>query len=358
MDGLSELLRAIRLTATAYIEAELSAPWAVETPPRSAIAARLASTAGRIIPYHVVTQGSCFVELKGQPPINLAANDAILFPHGDVHVLGSHRGIKPLKISTDAVLKLTHPDSIARVRYGGAGDLTRLVCGFFACDEQLSAQLIERLPRIIRHRSGAYSAGALLPPSTSVQGEAVQPGFGAVLAKLSELVFVDAIRTYVKSLPEQEGWLAGLRDRYVSSGLALIYASPSAPWTLESLARAVGTSRTVLTDHFARCVGAAPMHYLSQWRLRVAADLLGNTDRATKLIAESAGFSSTAAFTRAFKREFGIPPARWRQDHRNARGSSTHPSRAPTAGHPHSPVTTDDIGAGATGTPSRPTPSA
>ncbi len=319
MDGLSELLRAIRLTATAYIDAELSAPWAVETPPRSAIAARLSSTGGRIIPYHVVTQGSCFVQLKGQPAVNLAADEAVLFPHGDVHVLGSRTGIKSLKITTEAVLAATHPDSIARVRYGGNGEVTRLVCGFFACDEQLSAQLIERLPRIICHRSGAYRAAALLPPPTGADGEAAQAGFGAVLAKLSELVFVDAIRAYVESLPEHEGWLAGLRDRYVSCALALIYGNPGAPWTLESLARAAGTSRSVLTDHFVRSVGAAPMHYLSQWRLRVAADLLGNTDRATKLVAESAGFSSTAAFTRAFKREFGVPPARWRREPESAR---------------------------------------
>ena len=330
MDGLSELLRAIRLTATAYIEAELYAPWAVETPPPSAIAARLAATGGRIIPYHVVTQGSCFVELKGQPPIRLATNDAVLFPYGDVHVLGSRTGIRVLKITTDSVLKLTQPDSIAKVRYGGTGDMTRLVCGFFACDEHLSARLIERLPHIIRHRSGAYSVGALLPPSTQ-PGEAVHPGFGALLAKLSELVFVDAVRAYIESHPEQEGWLAGLRDRHVSRGLALIYRSPGAPWTLESLASAVGCSRTVLTDHFDRCVGAAPMHFLSQWRLQVAADLLGNTDRAMKLISESAGFSTTAAFTRAFKREFGVPPARWRQNHQNAKRSSIRPSRAPAA---------------------------
>jgi AraC-like DNA-binding protein len=318
MDGLSELLRAIRLTGTAFIEAQLSAPWAVETPTRSAIATRLASRAGRIIPYHVVTQGSCFVELEGQPPVQLGANDTVLFPHGDVHVLGSRSGIRPLKINTDMVLKLTHPDSIAKVRYGGGGDATGLVCGFFACDEQLSAQLIEKLPRIIHRRSGAYSVGALLPPSTTADGERVRAGFGAVLGKLSELVFVDAIRAYVESLPEQAGWLAGLRNRHVSNALALIYGNPGAPWTLESLARAAGTSRTVLTEHFVHCVGAAPMHYVSQWRLRVAADLLATSDRATKLIAESAGFGSTAAFTRAFKREFGVPPARWRQDHRPA----------------------------------------
>ena len=314
MDALSELLRVIRLSGTAFIDAELSAPWAVETPPSSAIAARLAPGAGRIIPYHLVTQGACYVELKGQTAVQLAAGQVILFPHGDVHVLSSMRGLTPLQITTDAVLKLTRPDSIAHVRYGGDGATTRLICGFFACDEVLSGQLIARLPKLMHCKIGAYSAAALLPRSTRASRADARLGLGAVLGKLSELLFVDAIRAYVESLPEQEGWLSGLKDRYVSHGLALIYGQPTAPWTLESLAKTVGISRTALADHFVQCTGMAPMQYLSQWRLRVAADALGHTGRAVKLIAESAGFGSTAAFTRAFKREFGISPARWRRN--------------------------------------------
>ena len=314
MDALSELLRVIRLSGTAFIDAELSTPWAVETPPASAIATRFAPRAGRIIPYHVVTRGACYVELKGQAPVELEAGQAILFPHGDVHVLSSSRGLTPLRITTDAVVKLTRPDSIASVRYGGGGATTRLICGFFACDEVLSGQLVERLPRLMHCKAGAYSAAALLPRSVQPPQGAPSLGLGAVLGKLSELLFVEAIRAYVESLPEQEGWLGGLRDRYVSHGLALIYGRPSAPWTLESLARTVGISRTALADHFMQCTGMAPMQYLSQWRLRVAADALGNSDRAVKLIAESASFGSTAAFTRAFKREFGISPVGWRRN--------------------------------------------
>ena len=244
-----------------------------------------------------------------------------MFPHGDVHVLASTVGVRPLTITTDAVVQLTRPDSIARVRYGGDGALTRLICGFFACDEVLSEQLVARLPELVCCQIDAKRAAALLPRSSRRSPARTTLGVGAVLGKLSELLFVDAIRAHVDSLPESQGWLTGLRDRYVSHALALMYAHPGNSWSLESLARAVGISRTAFTNHFVRCTGVAPMHYLTQWRLRVAADSLAHSDRAIKNIAETAGFGSTPAFTRAFKREFGRSPAKWRR--RPSRESST-----------------------------------
>lgn len=315
MDALSELLRVIRLSGTAFIDADLHAPWAVETPPPSAIATRLAPGAGRIIPYHLITEGTCNVTLKAHTRVELAAGQVIMFPHGDVHILASMPGLAPLQITTDAVVKLTRPDSIARVRYGGNGARTRLICGFFACDEVLSEQLVARLPRLMHCKIGADSGAALLSRSVQTSQAAAQLGLGAVLGKLSELLFVDAIRAYVASMSQHERWLTGLRDRYVSRGLALMYGRPGDHWTVESLARTVGISRTALADHFVRCTGMAPMQYLSLWRLRVAADGLRHTDRAIKLIAEAAGFGSTAAFARAFRREFGVSPDRWRRNH-------------------------------------------
>ena len=319
MDALSELLRVIRLSGTAFIDADLYAPWAVETPPPSAIATRLAPGTGRIIPYHLVTEGACHVKLKAHTPVELAAGQVIMFPHGDVHVLASTPGLKPMQITTDAVVKLTRPDSIARVRYGGNGARTRLICGFFACDEVLSEQLLARLPRLMHCKIGADSGAALLSRSVQPSRAAAQLGLGAVLGKLSELLFVDAIRAYVESMSQHEGWLTGLKDRYVSRGLALMYGRPNEHWTVESLARKVGVSRTALADHFVRCTGMAPMQYLSQWRLRVAADGLRHTDRAIKLLAEAAGFGSTAAFARAFRREFGVSPDRWRRNQRSGK---------------------------------------
>jgi hypothetical protein len=189
MDALSELLRVIRLSGTAFIDADLYAPWAVETPPPSAIAARLAPGAGRIIPYHLVTEGACHVRLKAHAPVELSAGQVIMFPHGDVHVLASMPGLTPLQITTDAVVRLTRPDSIARVRYGGNGARTRLICGFFACDEVLSEQLVARLPRLMHCKIGADSGATLLSRSVQTSRAAAQLGLGAVLGKLSELLF-------------------------------------------------------------------------------------------------------------------------------------------------------------------------
>lgn len=313
MDALSELLRVIRLTGTAFIDAELTAPWAIETPPPSALAARLAPGAERIIPYHLLTEGECFVQIEGQAPVRIASGEVVMFPHGDVHVLASAPGTRPMRITTEAVVKLTQPDSMARARYGGGGARTRLICGFFACDEVLSAHLVEHLPRLMRCAAGTSGAAELLRRSVRPAGNGAGPGAGAVLGKLAELLFVDAVRAYVETLSGAAGWPAGLRDRYAGQALALMHGSPDASWTLASLARAVGASRTALADHFLRCTGAAPMQYLSQWRLRLAAEALGHTDRAIKSIADAAGFASVAAFTRAFKRQFGAAPAQWRR---------------------------------------------
>ncbi|HVC31452.1 MAG TPA: AraC family transcriptional regulator [Steroidobacteraceae bacterium] len=312
MDALSELLRVIRLTGTAFIDAELTAPWAIQTPPPSVLAARLAPGARKIIPYHLVSEGGCFIEVKGQPPIQVEAPEVVLFPHGDVHVLSSAPGLEPLQITTEAVIRLTRPDSIARARYGGNGTKTRLICGFFACEELLSGQLIQRLPHVMRCKLAADSSATLLLRSLAPTKGGASPGSGAVMGKLAELLFVDAVRLFVEDKSNDDGWLAGLRDRYASQAIALIYAKPDAPWTLGSLAKAVGLSRTALAEHFARCTGVPPMQFLAQWRLRLAAEALRHTDRPIKNVAENAGFSSTAAFTRAFGREFGASPASWR----------------------------------------------
>jgi len=312
MDALSELLRVIRLTGTAFIDAELSAPWAIQTPPPSALADRLAPGARKIIPYHLVSDGGCIIEVKGQSPIRVEAPEVVLFPRGDVHILSSAPGFHPLEITTEAVIRLTRPDSIARVSYGGGGTRTKLTCGFFACEELLSGQLIERLPRVMRCKVAADSSATLLLRSLTPSKSAASPGSGAVQGKLAELLFVDAIRSFVGDKSNDDGWLAGLRDRYASQAIALLYAKPGAPWTLGSLAKAVGLSRTALAEHFARCTGVPPMQFLSQWRLRLAAEALRDTDRPIKKVAENAGFSSTAAFTRAFGREFGASPASWR----------------------------------------------
>jgi AraC-like DNA-binding protein len=318
MDALSEILRGIRLAGSAFIDAELSAPWSVQTPTVADLAKRLAPHAGRIIPYHLVVEGSCTVRVGAEPPLVVRAPEVVCFPHGDVHRLASDAELEPEPITTQGLIALTRADEISRVRYGGGGGKTKLVCGFFTCERALSERLIMQLPRALKFRVGADSAAMLLSGAVrnthSRPEQAAKPGMQAVLCKLSELLFVEAVRSHLDALHEpSSGWLAGLKDRYVSAALALIHGEPGRPWTLEDLAAGSGTSRSTLAERFIRIMGPAPMQYLWQWRLHLAADALASSDRGIKKIASDAGFGSIAAFGRAFKREFGVSPARWRQ---------------------------------------------
>src|SRR5690606_35943663 len=133
------------------------------------------------------------------------------------------------------------------------------------------------------------------------------------LAKLSELLLVEAIRRYAETLPpDSTGWIAALQDRFLSRALAELHADVAAPWTVEALGKRVGLSRSALADRFTRVLGKAPMQYLASWRIQVAAHELRATTKPIAAIAELVGYESDASFTRAFKRELGVSPTRWR----------------------------------------------
>jgi AraC-like DNA-binding protein len=317
MDALSEILSGIRLGGSAFFDAELTAPWSVQTPTEAEIGKRLAPSAARVIPYHLIVEGACSVRVGDGLPLTVAAQEIVCFPHGDVHQIASNADLKPEPMTTEAMVALARADEISRVTYGGGGARTRIVCGFFAFNSTLSDRIVAPLPRVLKFRVGAGSAAMLLPNAVrdarSHGEESEKPGTHAVLCKLSELLFVEAVRSHVDTLDDSAGgWLVALKDRCVSAALALMHGQPERQWTLDLLAERIGVSRSTLAERFARLMGQAPMQYLSQWRLHLAADALASSDNATKRIASDAGFGSLAAFSRAFKREFGVPPARWR----------------------------------------------
>ena len=174
-----------------------------------------------------------------------------------------------------------------------------------------------RLPRVMvvnmREGPGAQWLTSSIRFSIS-EAAGQRAGAGTVLAKLSELMFVEAIRRHIESLPpEQTGWLAGLRDRFVGKSLAPMHSKPAHAWTVEELADTVGLSRSALAERFTGLIGQPPMQYLTRWRLQLAANLLRAVNRAVAAIAAEVGYESEAAFNRAFKREFGVPPAAWRK---------------------------------------------
>jgi AraC-like DNA-binding protein len=315
-DVLSDVLRSVRLTGAVYFDFELSSPWVAEAPPSRDIAAVVMPGAQRVIEYHVIARGTCWGNLVDGPPIRLKEGDVIVFPQGDAHVLSSAAG---LRASPDMSVfaRPTTPLPLVYERGGGGPDRTRVVCCFLGLDERPFNPLVTALPRTI-HLSSAGGDGTsgwlttLLNIAVRESGSA-RAGRDNILARMSELMFVEAVRRYIETLPpSQTGWLAGLRDTVVGQALAALHGDPAVAWTVESLARVVGVSRSVLADRFAEMVGQPPMQYLALWRMQLASRLLLEGGAVAE-VAAAVGYESDAAFSRAFKKLVGEAPATWRR---------------------------------------------
>jgi len=315
MDVLSEILRAVKLEGALFFNAEFSAPWCLSSPCSSAIAPYLTPTTGRVILYHYLTEGRAYVRLADGRREELRAGDILVLPHGDAHFLGNGSPERPVDSLKTFGRMLT--EKLDLVRFGGGGEVTKFVCGFMVCEPRLSDVFLGGLPPMVRVQVANESSGQWLEQSIRFSvGEVngAHAGSGLVLAKLSELLFVETLRRYISSLPaDQVGWLAGARDALVGKVLALMHKEPAHPWTVPLLAKKVGTSRTRLAERFRHFIGESPMAYLAQWRLKLGAELLQSSDASVGEIAIAVGYGSEAAFNRAFKREFESPPARFRK---------------------------------------------
>jgi AraC-like DNA-binding protein len=321
MDALSEVLGAIRLTGAVFLDMELRAQWSYLTAPARKIADVLMPDADHVIPYHLVTEGTCYARLLHGGPVELRAGDLILFPAGDRHVLATASEaalrLKPIEITGASLDEFLKRGQIAALRKGRAGETTRIVCGFLACDRYLAEPILLSLPRMLKvsMRDGGTAAWVQSSIRYSVlESASSRPGSAVVLARLSEVLFAEAVRHYMDELPPgQSGWLAGLRDRYVGRALSLLHEQPAYPWTVDELAGKVGLSRSALSQRFSALIGAPPMQYLARWRTSLAATRLRDSDVAIIRVATDVGYESEAAFNRAFKRQFGLPPATWRR---------------------------------------------
>jgi AraC-like DNA-binding protein len=321
MDALSQTLRVVRLVGAIFIQGRFTAPWCYESPPADTVAPLLEPGAERIVIFHLITEGECCVEMDGQPPMQLVAGDAIVFPHGDAHHMASEPGVPPARggAKLDAILA-RRPRQIV---YGGGGAATRLVCGYLACDARLARLLLTGLPPIVRVNVRDSAAGAWLEASLRyalAEARSPRPGGAGVLAKLAEVLFIEVLRLYMNAPgTERTGWLAGVGDRIVGKALSELHERPAHAWTLEELARSAGTSRSVLAERFQQLVGSSPIQYLTQWRMLLAANLLTRSDACLARIAEDVGYQTDTAFSRAFRREFGTPPAAWRRSRAQTR---------------------------------------
>jgi AraC family transcriptional regulator, alkane utilization regulator len=333
MDVLSEVLHVIRLSGAVHFLGKFTRPWAFMSSSPDMLPARLEPGAESIIPFHVAVCGRCWLSCGKLPPVLLEAGDVIAITRGDQHVMASDPGLTPVPIKEIYAQPLR--DQITVLKHGGDGEETRFICGYLHSDQCFSP-LLDALPALlcVRVRNGKLILEAADELQTTapitLEGEvgwweaaighlimeATQPGPGnrALLARLSELLFLELLRWQLSHATDgRRGWLAGLNDLQVGRVLTLLHAEPARSWTVEELAHRAAISRAALAKRFVDLVGETPMQYLTGWRMHLARRLLIESPLGLAEIASRVGYDSEAAFNRAFRRVAGMPPATWRK---------------------------------------------
>lgn len=322
MEVLSQVLKAVKLDGALFFNAEFSAPWCANSVDARTVTSYLSPNSQHVIIFHLLTEGRGYAHVEGADrPVPLNAGDILVVPNGDPHILGNGPSVTPMDRTQVVEQFLSQGLKVSRM--GGGGEITKFVCGYMSCDPELSRVFLGGLPPILKVSIRDDVSSQWLENSIRYSvdhADTTKPGGEAVLAKLSEVLFVETLRRYIALLPqEQTGWLAGVRDPVVGKTLALLHRKPAHPWTIASLGIEVGISRSVLAERFRTYLSETPMAYLKRWRLQLGAQMLRSTNNSVVQIAGEVGYESEASFNRAFKREFGLPPARFR-----GKSKSTH----------------------------------
>jgi AraC-like DNA-binding protein len=323
LDVLSDVLRTVRLTGAVYFDVRARAPWVTETPATLLFRDKVMPEFEHVIAFHIVMEGRCWVYLTDEPDsaVRLETGDAVIIVGGENHVMGSERS----KPDDPDLSKYYRPNDrplpFVLSELGGRGDPINLICGYFGCDARPFNPILGALPRLLHVRIASAGGTLIQELMRTALREMEHPSGGGetILSKLSELLFLQAVRHYLDSLPEAStGWLSGLRDRQIGAALRLLHARFADRWALEELARQVGMSRSAFADRFATLIGVPPMQYLANWRLQVAAQHLERHGMSIAEIAALVGYESEEAFNRAFKKQVGVPPGTWRRSRANA----------------------------------------
>jgi AraC-like DNA-binding protein len=315
LDLLSELLKGVRLTGSVFLNGRFSAPFGVISPARWSPD----DPAGRlrhVSVFHLIAQGGCRMQMPTGVEVDLSAGDLVLIPFTPEHRFwgGGYDG--PFT-EADDIVSPGPVSGLAVIDHGGGGEVTRLVCGFLESAELAPTPLFRTLPTVLVEKTSedpvlAATAASVAALIDRLEHEA-QPGAPIVLGRMMELLFVEVLRRHANRLPDGEkGVLAACRDPIVARALAAIHKDAARSWTVETLAREAGASRTVLSERFGAILGQPPMDYLGSWRMQVAGDMLRTTGKPLIDVAEAVGYASVAAFSRAFSRTVGVSPGAWR----------------------------------------------
>jgi AraC-like DNA-binding protein len=310
---LSDVLGRVRLSSAVFLKGEFTAPWSFQSADAAMLAQVVAPGAKRIVLMHMALEGSFHIALETGENALVAAGEAVVLPYCDVHTMGSPTLADPVSIIQLLPMPPWQEYPVV-CSIDGGGVRTRAMCGYLHCDDMLFDPLLRALPRLVHVKAAATPAAQWREASLRYALEAgARPGASELSTRIPELVLIECLEQYAATLSiDRGGWLAALRDPMIGRGLALMHAQPTDDWTVERLAQQLGVSRSVLADRFTASVGQPPMKYLAQWRLQLAADLVRSTELGIAEIAGRVGYESEAAFSRAFKRQFGASPAVWR----------------------------------------------
>lgn len=299
-DPLGEALHFLRLSGTFYCHAEVTEPWGVTVPAMP-----------DCLWFHIVTAGSCLLEVDGADVRTLRPGELALVPHGRGHRLRSEPGV-----AVPNVVELPQEyfgDRYAVLRYGGSGAATTLVCGGVRFEHPAARELVALLPRLVHLDASHGTEGEWLRATLrliAAEATALRPGGETVITRLSDILVVQAIRAWIENDPAaRTGWLGALRDPQIGHAISLIHRYPARLWTLASLAAEVAMSRSAFAARFTQVAGEPVMGYLTRWRMYLARDRLMHDGAAVGELAGRLGYQSVAAFSRAFKRVHGIPPS-------------------------------------------------
>lgn len=293
-DVISDVLRSVHLRGTVYFEAQVESPWGIHIPDNG------------VANFHLVTSGSCFVDVPGDDPVRLVAGDAIVFPHGLSHTLGNEPG----RSGVDGAQLFDHMDDADVVRlHSDGGARSTIICGHFEFNNRLGHPLFQALPHIL-HAPAGYHAGWKSVAEMAVQRSRQQsPGSRALTDRLAEVLIIELLSDVDA---EGAGFITALSDPAVASALHVMHEGPNHEWTVSELAREVAVSRSTLATRFTELVGESPIRYLTRWRMHRATQLLVESKQSAGEVGHAVGYRSPYAFTRAFTRELGEPPSAYR----------------------------------------------
>jgi AraC-like DNA-binding protein len=313
-DVLAEMLRALRLTGSVFLNARFTAPFGVISPKRYDERTPMARMT-HISIFHLIASGGGTVELATGERRSVSAGDILLVPFADEHKFWQGEGVD-MTIAED-IIKPSPLKGMWCVNHGGGGEETRMVCGFLESSEFLVSPVFRTLPPLLIDRTGDEKVSALITSTVKeilALADTAEPGTELMLGRLMELLFIEVMRRYAARLPANAtGWFAALNDPIVGRALQFVHEDPTRRWTVDDLAREAGSSRTVLAERFNEVLGQAPIEYITNWRMQLASERIRNSADSFAAIAAAVGYGSLPAFNRAFKRVTGTTPGQWRE---------------------------------------------